>query len=530
MQIKFGKTGKIDRVDPSIARQRAVAAIRWSFFNAIGYTPHQYQVCAHNSWHPGWLEEIIKAGSTNSHLETQHPPSQPARYRAAENSAARYRFTISGRRGGKTEWAAHEAAAYMIAGPYKVMIGCPSYDLGYKEFRVIMADLMHENSPVRIVDVGDNKEGGNLHIKTDIGSECVVVSFDKPKKSGHGEEYDLIILSETGLMDNIGGEDGIWNKVIIGTMASRKAEVICPTTPQGQDDWLYPRFLAGLPLDSKWRSLYEIDPKKYPYDPDYLSLCWPAFANVYGFNEDVVKMKAETPPRIFEEQVLGHFVRWSGAIWINDFCFDPRVHVIDSFDIPSWWNRIEIIDPGFSGLFGWAALVTDPAGDHFIVDEYYVNRTLYDQHIADILARRKAMYGADIPDFIPVYIDPEDPRIVAEFNAKGMACIPADNDVLVGFQQGAWLFQNDHLHIFSRCKRTVESLKNHEWAKQSGASAKRKEANDKWKHFSDIVRYAANAPKSESIAPKIESGEVKGFNPMVILNEMRNKGIENWVF
>lgn len=497
--------------DPSISRQQAVAAIRWSFFKDIGYSPHFYQICAHNSWHPGELEDYIERGIV--------PNSHPARFR----------FTIAGRRGGKTEWAAHEAAAYMVAGAYRVMIGCPSYDLGYKEFRVVSSDLMHENSPVRVVELGDNKEGGNLRIKTDIGSELVVVSFDKPKKSGHGEEYDLILLSETALMDNIGGEDGVWNKVIVGTMATRKAEVICPTTPQGQDDWLYPRFLSGLPLDSIWREEYEIDPNKYPYNPEALSLCWPSYANIYGFNEDVHQLKEELPPRIFDEQILGKFVRWSGAIWLNDFCFDPVVNVCESFDIPAWWNRIEIIDPGFSGLFAWAALVTSPDGTNYFVDEYSARRTLYDQHISDIKERRAAMYGADnVPDFIPVYIDPEDPRIAAEFNAKGMQCLAADNDVLSGFQQGAWLFQNNKLYIFDRLKSLTEALKNHEWAKQNGESAKRKEANDKWKHFSDLTRYAANAPKAESIPPKLENPAQNGFMPASILKSMRNNGIERW--
>lgn len=509
MRFKQKISPQIDKQSLSLQRRAAVASIRYSWFQTIGYQPHRYQIMFHNSWYSDTYQRIV---DENLSYQEALRLSLPARHRTS----------VAGRRGGKSESAGHEGSAYMVAGPYKVMIGCPSYDLGYKEFDVILRDLSHSDSYVKIVDLGDNVAGGNLSIKTDIGSECKVVSFDKPKKSGHGEEYDLIILSETGLMDNIGGETGVWNKTLLGTMASRMADTIAPTTPQGRDDWLFPRFIKGCPPDSEWRKMYDVSEREIPYDPDFFSLCWPSYANIYGFNEDIQQLKRDLPLRIFQEQFLGWFVKWSGAIWINDFCFNPDRHIVDSFDIPAWWNRIEIIDPGFSGLFAWIAAVVSPNGELFIVDEYSAQRTLYDKHIQDILERRKAFYGVDYDStrFIPVYIDPEDPRIIAEFNAKGLTCIQADNNVLSGFQQGAFRFSQDTLHIFSKCKQVADSLRYHEWAKQSGDSAKRKEANDKWKHFSDDVRYLCNSPIWSSEEPK-PIQEMKGVRAWDIMNSSR---------
>lgn len=510
--MKFKKTTKsdIDRQDLSKQRQRAVAAIRWSWFDTLGYQPHRHQICFHNSWTPEFLQYVV---DNDIPLQEAQSLAKPARHRTC----------IAGRRGGKSESAGHEGSAYMVAGPYKIMIGCPSYDLGYNEFKVIRDDLLNEDSPANIIEIGDNAEGGNLYIKTDIGSECKVVSFDKPKKSGHGQEFDLVILSETGLMDNIGGESGVWNKTLLGAMASRVAETIAPTTPQGRDDWLFPRFMKGCKPDSKWRKLYGLSEKDYPYDPDYFSLTWPAYANIVGFNEDVLKLKAETPPRVFDEQVLGHFVKWTGAIWVNDFCFQPDIHIIDSFDVPYWWNRLEIIDPGYSGLFAWIAAVISPKGEIYVVDEYSAQRTLYEKHISDILERRRAFYKDryDGNRFVAVYIDPEDPRTLNEFNAKGLTCISADNDVLSGFQQGAFRFSQGTLSIFRGCKTLADSLRYHEWAKQTGEAAKRKEANDKWKHFSDCLRYLCNCPIWDSEQPEEEQERKPGWKVSELLASLR---------
>lgn len=471
------------RIEISQRRQEIVNAVKWSWYNEIGYSPHIYQIWMHKS-------------------------------------LARYRTSCAGRRGGKTEWAGHEGSAYMVAGPFRVWIVAPSYDLGYKEFRVIQQDLSHEANHYNIERFLKNRQAGQLYMRLSNGAECEVISIDKPKKSGHGEEVDLVILSECGLMDNIGGEDGVWNKTLVGAMSSRRAEVVTPTTPQGQDDFLFPMFMKGLIPDSIYSKFQladgrELDLIKYydytgGHDPEYFSLQWPAWANPYGYLEDPQKQFNDLPLRIFLEQICGFFVRWSGSIWLTDFCYDPNKHLIEPFFVPNWWRRIEIIDPGYSGLFAWLAALVDGEGKVYIVDEYSANRTLYKEHVAEIKRRRKTFYNKyvlegeyDSEKFIPVYVDPEDPQCIAELNKLGLHCISADNDVISGFQAGAFRFNNESLHIWNTCKNIDASLRNHEWAKQKHAGAKAREANDKWKHYSDCVRYLNTSnltPSEKSVA------------------------------
>lgn len=484
IETSFTVEQDIQRREISLARQSMVASVRWGWFRDIGWSPHLHQVWAHDS-------------------------------------DARYRLTCAGRRGGKTEWAAKEMGAYMVSGPFRCWIVAPSYELGWKEFRVVVEDLNHPAMPYHIARQYDSIKGGNLYISLSNGAECQVISIDKPRKSAHGEEVDLIILSETALMDNLAGEDGVWNKTLVGAMATRLAEVIIPTTPQGEDDFLYPMFMKGLVPNSPY-SKYdlggkEIDLCKYyksnvDHDPDYFSLQWGAWLNEAGYLEDVAKQYNDLPYRIFMEQVAGFFVKWSGSIWLNDFCYDPAVCVIAPFITPYWWRRIEVIDPGFSGLFAWLAALVDESGNVFIVDEYSAQRTLYKDHVDEILRRRRE-YAAknnhpskiETENYIPVYVDPEDPQCLAELNALGLTCTSANNDVIAGFQSGAFRFKNGTLKLFSTLEKIDRALRNHEWMRQKAEGAKAKEANDVWKHWSDIVRYlnlaaiwAAERPKTIS--------------------------------
>ena len=470
----FDEKVDLSRKQISLKRQDIISAVRWPWFEDIGWKPHRFQVPMHNS-------------------------------------RARFRASCAGTRGGKTEWAAREASAYMIAGPFRIWIVAGSYDLGYKEFRVVKDCLTHPANPFRIVTLHDNLASGNLKITLDNGADIEVRSIDKPKKSGWGEEIDLMIISEAALIDSLGGETGVWNKMLRGRLSSRSGEVIVPTTPSGEDDWLYPFFTKGLQVAedgvvydgaTRWREYYKITDEP---DPQYFSLQWPSWANPEGFMEDPVELFNTLPRRIFEEQYMGMFVRWSGSIWLNDFCFDPLINVIPaaSVRVPKWWNRLEIIDPGFSGMFAWLAAVVSPEGHLYIVDEYAENRTLYDEHVYAIKERRNIFYGgaSNVPNFIPVFVDPEDPQCVAELNQKGLMCQSADNNVTAGFQAGSMRFKTQTLSIFDTCSRVIRSLRNHEWMYQKDAGGKRKEKNDAYKHDSDLVRYLNLAPVWPSEMP-----------------------------
>ena len=438
------ETKGLTRYELSTRRRQIVDAQKWSWFNAVGWSPIKSQIKCHLS-------------------------------------LARNRYSSSGRRGGKTEWCGHEGSAYMVAGPYRVWLVGQSYDLVYKEFRVILNDLRNIGNPHRITDLRDSKDSGHLYVKLSNGAELEGKSAGARDRSPLvGEEVDLMILSEGARIQNLGGDDGIWETELKGNLSSRLGDLIVPTTPAGKDTWLYPRFKAALNC----------------IDGSSFAISWPAYENIYGFLEDVEKLRAEMSPRAFMQEVLGIFVSWAGSIWLQDCRFNPDKHIIDiDYDIPEWWNRVEVIDPGFSAPLFWLASVVDDIGNTIIVDEFEKNKLLTSEVVQDIRERRRLTYGDRVPARIPIHVDPEDARFRAELlEYNDMFPLPAKNDVMKGFSEGAILFGADRLFVSRKCKRTIECLENHEWDERTDSSGEHVQRRDEWIHGSDTIRYLCLSP------------------------------------
>ncbi|KKN55836.1 hypothetical protein LCGC14_0578270 [marine sediment metagenome] len=437
----------------------------------------------------------------------------PHRYQLVFHTAqARERYDCAGRRGGKTEGAAQEAGAYML-GPYRVCLLGPTYNDVYKEFRVIRDFVRHPAYPWGIDRLVDNKDNGNLIIKTSIGAELEARSAANITKSPViGEEYDLLILSEGAKINGLGGEGGLWESQLRGNLTTRLGDLIVPTTPAGKDDWLYPRFLSGLKGD----------------DPERFAIQFPAFANPIYY-EDLGRMYRLMSRRAFREQVLGDFVSWTGAIWTEDCGWDERRHIIKYFRPPAWWNRVEIIDPGWSDDLAWAAAVIDHLGRVYIVDEFSMKKTSYEAIASHIIQRRRMMYGKDdVPNMIPVYVDPEDPRCAYEISKAAtemgelIATTPADNDVTNGFLMASARIRSNMLYLTNNCVGIAEALGNHEWSGKENTRGK-VEKRDRYKHYSDLIRYLQLASLRPSILPLPITTKKETFEDMLNGNKQKQQ-------
>ena len=407
-------------------------------------------------------------------------------------SQARFRNACAGRRGGKSEISGKEGGAYTL-GPYRICLFGPTYNECEKEFRVIKEFVQHPAYPYHIERLIDNKQAGNMIIKTSIGAEVECKSASNLQKSPIiGEEYDLVILCETAKLSNMGGEGGVWETQLRGNLTTRLGDMFMPTTPAGKDDFLYPRFNMGLKGPNKHK--------------DHDSFQWAAYCNPNYF-EDVGEMYKLMSRRAFAEQVEGDFVSWTGAIWAQDCGWNQAIHEIASFTPPSWWRRYEVLDPGWSDDLVWIAAVVDHRGIVYIVDEFKMPKTSY-EHIAEqILRRRENMYARqDMPTNIPLYVDPEDPRCAFELTKAAqelggsILAIPADNDVTSGFLMASARIRSGMFYVTASCPGVSESLSNHEWSDRENSRGKI-EKRDRYKHYSDVSRYLNLVPMQPSIIP-----------------------------
>jgi len=446
-------------------RKQTIASIKWWLFDKFEYEPHLPQMDFHTS-------------------------------------DARFRNIIAGTRGGKSRAAGEEAVPYLFAGATQIWIIGQTYALTEKEFRYIyqrmtspqLRDMCGGSLPLE--NVTYNEKGGDMYIRTSWGSWVRCISLEKADTGAFGEEVDLIILSESA---QIKKPKDKWERILRGRLASRLGDLIIPTTPAGKrpkhdpDDWLFDMYMKG----------YD------PAYPDYFTREWASWENPH-FPEDPVELYKEMDYRVFLEQYAGKFVVFTGAVYPD---FDERVHVIPPFRVPEHWNRIETIDPGFTGRFVWLSGAKSELGNLFIVDEYSDQEQLFKDRVIEIKNHRCEQYN--IPHGMwdtfagkrkirtVTYIDPEDPQAIAEFTALGLPGLKANNNINVGVERVAsrlkWSSSRPpRVYITNNCVDTIDSLKYHGWGDKLPGST-RKPANDKWKHWADAARYMcmANIPASE---------------------------------
>jgi len=467
-------------------RDRMVEAIKWAWFERVGYRPHAGQMKFHKS-------------------------------------LARHRVVNAGTRGGKSRCVGEEMVVPLLIGACRVWLVGQNYQFCEKEFRYIH-DRIVSREYMDIYGVGSlekcvyNEKGGDMQIRTVWGSEVKCISLENREGAGaFGEEVDYLVLCEPG---QIKYPKRVWERVLYGRLASRHGRMVCAGTPSGRvssydpDGWFYELVERGLRGD----------------DPDYYSVSWASWDNP-AFTEDVEEIRRWMSPKVFEEQYEGKFVVFSGAIYDN---FDEGIHIVPSgVRYPLHWRRFEAIDPGYSGEFYWLAGVVGYGGELYIVDEYFASKRTYEEHADEIWRRRMGYYGlrhrslvsgrnydldewkglvgsGSICDGLVVYIDPEDRQCVAEFAKYGIFGVPADNDVHVGIDRvRSRLGSNPpKLYISEGCSHLIEAIGNHSWGEHKGIGT-RMPANDKYKHACDALRYICmgNLGVSVERVERISRGE-----------------------
>ena len=467
-------------------RRQNMAAIKWRLFDLFEYEPHLPQ--------------------HDFHVST-----------------ARTRFSCAGTRGGKSRSAGEEAVIYLMAGATQVWIVGQSYAFTAKEFKYAYERMVSEQLKdflgfFPLESCIFNESQGNMYIRTKWGSWLKCLSLDK-EGSGLGEELDAIIMAEAAQIKN---PKKIYQRTLKGRLGSRMGDLIIPTTPAGKsserdpDSWLYEMYQKGYDLN----------------EPNFFTREWPSWANP-TWPENPYELRDELDPLIFAEQYEGKFVTFTGSIFSK---FNPRIHVIPSFTIPTHWRRYEAIDPGFSGEFAWVSSVMSEQGNLYITNEYDDQETSYEERVKNIKDSRCLEYGItggwkdkqrgihewdafqkEQGMMVTTYIDPEDPQCAFEFRKLGLSCDSTitNNNVMIGIDrvQRRLSYSNVYrprVYITSNCVKSIDALTHHAWGEKRGEI--RKPANDPFKHKADCIRYicAGNLIASEPIRKIEPVGDLYG--------------------
>ena len=148
-----------------------------------------------------------------------------------------------------------------------------------------------------------------------------------------------------------------------------------------------------------------------------------AIDNIYNSPQYIENLKRLTGV-MHERLVLGHWVQAEGAVYPD---YNPAVHVIDPFAIPSDWKRYRAIDFGYNNPFTCQWWAMDGDGALYLYREIYQTRQLVEDLAREIVRLSEG------ERFVATYSD-HDAEDRATLERYGVHTQAAKKDVSPGIQ------------------------------------------------------------------------------------------------
>ena len=253
-------------------------------------------------------------------------------------------------------------------------------------------------------------------------------------------------------------------------------------------DWIWRRFKKKLGSDGNL----------LPNHHDYQLVEASTLENQKNLPQDYIDALLAMPDEYKKRYVYGSWDVFAGQIFDE---FNPTIHVIPRFQVPTTWERLRGIDHGQNNPTAclWAAIDYD--GNMYIYDEYYQPSAPVSQHVARIkeMSKMRLDDGA-IRDDLYAYtvIDPSTHAktrekdghlysVADEYLDAGISTLKAQNDVIAGINRtkeflkidplryhpflksddGESIMGAPRLFIFEHCTNLIEELQQYRWKQES---------------------------------------------------------------
>jgi PBSX family phage terminase large subunit len=246
--------------------------------------------------------------------------------------------------------------------------------------------------------------------------------------------------------------------------------------PGPEDHWVYKRF-----VDERTK------------EPQTRRVSVTLYDNEHNLPRDYIRKmvrRKETNPLFYRRYILGEWGAFGGKRFPT---WDPKVHVVEPFDIPAGWEVVCAIDYGWSNPTAviWCAIDFD--GRWYVVAEHYEKEKPVSVHVRAMKAVEAKLNISPSS----VWMDPsvwarrsEYESTALEFADFGLYAARAQNDRLGGWNRIEEMLTQEmadklpQLRVFNTCQNLIREL----------PSAKIKEGTDDIEkendHALDALRYA----------------------------------------
>jgi hypothetical protein len=220
------------------------------------------------------------------------------------------------------------------------------------------------------------------------GSEIVLGGLDMVSRI-MSSEYDLAYVQEAIELPEEGWE-AVTTRLRNGRLQFQ--QLVGDTNPSTPTHWLKKRCDGGR--TKLLESRHEDNPR-----------LWDGRQWTDQGREYLDRLDALTGPRKLRLR-YGRWVQAEGVVYPE---YDPAIHLIDRFPIPSNWPRLWSVDFGHSNPFVWQAWALDDDGRLYRYREIYHTKRLVEDHARQILQVTRN--------------DPPPVAIVCDHDAEGRATL-----------------------------------------------------------------------------------------------------------
>lgn len=199
-------------------------------------------------------------------------------------SNARDKTLCAGVRWGKSQTASYEVAKQLMLPNQRIWIVSLSYDMAKMVFNHLVDFLgNYDKSLLRKVSF---KPPQRLEIKE--WNSWVECKSANEYDSLMGQELDLCVIDEAS---RIPGE--VWDRYLAARLSSRQGRSIAISTPFGQNNWFYKRYVETKPASWHFRTI----------------------DNPYFKQEEWDRLKKITPKMIWQQEYEAEFLRDAAAVF-----------------------------------------------------------------------------------------------------------------------------------------------------------------------------------------------------------------------
>lgn len=253
-------------------------------------------------------------------------------------------------------------------------------------------------------------------------------------------------------------------------------QVILTTNPGHPSHWIKRRLIDGGEAE-----VFYSGAQDNPYNP-------PSYAATLGRLTGVLRLRL----------ALGQWVQAEGAVYPQ---YNPAIHLIDPFPIPSSWRRLRVIDFGYTNPFVCQWWAQDGDGRLYRYRELYMTGRTVRAHAAQI----NALTGGEQIEATIADHDAEDRATLAE---NGIFTTAADKAITVGIQAVSerlavagdgrarlFLMRDALVEIDESLEErklptcTEEEIEGYAWPKAADGKPIREQPVKENDHGSDALRY-----------------------------------------